>query len=46
MSLTLGEESEQFVGFQLHRICYVRVKCVDSETGLGVPGFMVKAYEV
>ncbi|GAX81428.1 hypothetical protein CEUSTIGMA_g8858.t1 [Chlamydomonas eustigma] len=45
-TLTLGEEKEQFIGFQLHRNCYVHARCVDSQTGEGIEGFIIKAYEV
>ena len=35
-----------FQGFELERICYVRVSCMDAEEGAGVQGFTIKAYDV
>ena len=31
---------------QVERICYLRVKCVHCESGDGIEGFTIKAYDV
>ncbi|KAG1665339.1 hypothetical protein FOA52_011753 [Chlamydomonas sp. UWO 241] len=36
----------QFVGLELERTTAVCVRCVDAGTGVGVAGFVVKAYDV
>eukprot|EP00198_Chlamydomonas_reinhardtii_P008888 XP_001698225.1 flagellar associated protein [Chlamydomonas reinhardtii] len=42
----LTSEPEQFVGFQLQRICRTAAVVLDSATGEGVPGFTLKGYDI
>ena len=42
----LTSEPEQFVGFQLQRICRTAAVVLDSATSEGVPGFTLKGYDI
>ncbi|KAG2441658.1 hypothetical protein HXX76_003276 [Chlamydomonas incerta] len=42
----LTSEPEQFVGFQLERICRTAAVVLDAASGEGVPGFTLKGYDI
>lgn len=45
-TLLLNKDAEQFVGFQLERICKMFPKCVDCVTNLPLPGCLIEAYMI